>query len=253
MKAVILAGGRGTRLAPYTSVLPKPLLPLGQRPILEIIVSQLRDRGFTDITVAVGYLGHLIEAYFGDGRRFGVQMRYSYEDAPLGTAGPLTLISGLDQPFLAMNGDLLTDLDYSELYRYHLEQQAVVTVALYTKEVKIDLGVLQVNQRHEVEKYTEKPTYTYTVSMGIYVIDPAALRYIPRGQRFDFPDLVQKLLEEDQKISGYEFGGQWLDIGRPEDYARAAESFLKQAELPVTAPSSIPVLELQTAGSVDGH
>jgi NDP-sugar pyrophosphorylase family protein len=253
MKAVILAGGRGTRLAPYTSVLPKPLLPLGQRPILEIIVSQLRDRGFTDITVAVGYLGHLIEAYFGDGRRFGVHMRYSYEDAPLGTAGPLTLISGLDQPFLAMNGDLLTDLDYSDLYRYHLEQQAAITVALYTKEVKIDLGVLEVNQRHEVEKYTEKPTYTYTVSMGIYVIDPAALRYIPRGQRFDFPDLVQKLLEEDQKISGYKFGGQWLDIGRPEDYARAAESFLKQAELPVTAPASVPALELQTAGSVDGH
>ena len=224
MKAVILAGGRGTRLAPYTTVLPKPLMPLGNRPILEIIITQLRDSGFTEITLAVGYLAHLLQAYFGDGSRFGVNITYSFEETPLGTAGPLTLIDDIDEPVLVMNGDVLTNLDYGELYRDHLEKKAAITVSLYRKMVEISLGVLELDDSEQVLSYTEKPTHSYLASMGIYVVAPQVICGLAKGKRLDFPDLVQMLLEEGDKVSGYIFEGNWLDIGRPEDYAEAAKS-----------------------------
>lgn len=225
MKAVILAGGRGTRLQPYTTILPKPLMPLGDHPVLEIILCQLKRQGFTEITMAVGYLSHLLEAYFEDGSRFGVQIRYSREDEPLGTAGPLTLVPGLDEPFLVMNGDVLTDLDYSGLYAYHLEHNAAATISLYPKTVEISLGVLEVDNEDQVTSYQEKPTYSYLASMGIYVLSPQALAFMEKGQHCDFPDLVKILLQRGQRVCGRVFHGDWLDIGQPQDYLRAAESF----------------------------
>ncbi len=225
MKAVILAGGRGTRLAPYTTILPKPLMPLGNHPVLEIIICQLRKCGFTDITMAVGYLRHLLEAYFEHGERLGVHIDYSYEEEPLGTAGPLSLISGLDEPFLVMNGDVLTDLDYGALYAYHLENDAAATVSLYPKTVEISLGVLEVDDRSDVISYKEKPTYSYLASMGIYVLSPRALRLLKKGQRCDFPDLIRMLLEHDERVVGRVFRGDWVDIGQPQDYMRAVENY----------------------------
>jgi NDP-sugar pyrophosphorylase family protein len=177
MKAVLLAGGKGTRLGPYTAVFPKPLMPLGNHPILEVIICQLRSHGFTEIWLAVGHLSHLLRAYFGDGSQFGVSIYYSLEEQPLGTAGPLTLIPGLDEPFLVMNGDVLTDHDYGRLYRHHLGQGTAVTVGMYSKEVKIDLGVLVVNSSSDVANYVEKPTFNYPVSMGIYTPLGGRLRF----------------------------------------------------------------------------
>ncbi|MCS7221682.1 MAG: sugar phosphate nucleotidyltransferase [Anaerolineae bacterium] len=248
MQAVILAGGRGTRLAPYTTVLPKPLMPIGDRPILEIILYQLKQHGFTDITIAVGYLSHLLEAYFGDGSRFGITIRYSHEDQPLGTAGPLALISNsiLNEPFLVMNGDVLTDLNFSSMYRQHCDENAAITIGLYLKEMRIDFGVLQVSDDRRVISYVEKPSFPYMVSMGVYVLSPKVLEFIPKGQRFDFPDLVNLLLERGEKVMGYPFQGEWLDIGRPEDYARAAERLhslsLAEPSLPLVDCYEAPII-----------
>lgn len=225
MKAVILAGGRGTRLAPYTTILPKPLMPLGNHPVLEIILCQLKKHGFTEITMAVGYLRHLLEAYFEHGERLGVQIEYSYEDQPLGTAGPLSLIDGLDEPFLVMNGDVLTNLDFDALYAYHLEHGATATVSLYPKTVEISLGVLEVDERSEVVSYQEKPNYSYLASMGIYVFSPRVLDYLPTGQRCDIPDLIKTLLSHGEKVVGRVFHGDWVDIGRPQDYMMAVENY----------------------------
>jgi NDP-sugar pyrophosphorylase family protein len=224
-RAVILAGGKGARLAPYTTVLPKPLMPIGDMPILEIVIRQLRRAGVRDITLSVGYLASLLEAYFGDGRRWDVSLSYSRETEPLGTAGPLALVPGLDDTFLVMNGDLLTTLDYTEMARRHRESGAAATLGLFQKQVKIDLGVIEADGDGRVAGYVEKPTLTYEVSMGIYVMEPRVLGYIPRGQRFDLPDLIKSLIADRQPIVGYRFGGHWLDIGRQEDYAHAVEIF----------------------------
>jgi len=225
MKAVILAGGKGTRLAPYTAVLPKPLMPVGDLPILEIVIRQLRHYGVSDIVLAVGYLAELIKAYFGDGHRFGVRIRYSREEKPLGTAGPLTLIDGLDEPFLVMNGDLLTTLDYAKLAAHHADADAMCTIAMYRRSVQITLGVMQVNPEYRLLDYIEKPTYDYQVSMGAYVFDPTVLGYITAGQYLDFPDLIKMLLRDNRYVAGYPFDGYWLDIGRHDDYAQAMQEF----------------------------
>jgi NDP-mannose synthase len=225
MKAVILAGGKGARLAPYTAVLPKPLMPVGDRPILEIILGQLRHYGITDVVVAVGYLAELIEAYFGDGRRFGVNITYSREEKPLGTAGPIALIDGLDEPFLVMNGDLLTTLDYRRLLDHHRREGSICTIASYRRQVQVTLGVMQVDSNCRLLDYIEKPTYDYRVSMGAYVFEPGVLDYIAPGQHLDFPDLIKRLLRDGRHVAGYPFEGYWLDIGRHEDYAKAIEEF----------------------------
>lgn len=225
MKAVILAGGKGARLAPYTVVFPKPLIPVGDRPILEILISQLRHFGITELVLAVGHLAELIEAYFGDGSRFGVQITYSREHEPLGTAGPLGLIDGLSAPFLVMNGDLLTNLDYRRLVNAHLEGSALCTVAMYRRQVQISLGVMEVDDGGRLVDYIEKPTYDYRVSMGVYVFDPAVLRYLEPGKYLDFPNLIKILLRDSKTVIGYPFEGYWLDIGRHDDYAQAMEEF----------------------------
>ena len=232
MKTVILAGGKGTRLAPYTTIFPKPLVPIGDRPILEIIIRQLVRQGFGDILLSVGHLGELIEAYFQNGHRNipGLTLEYFREKQPLGTAGSLAMIPGLDETFLAMNGDILTTLNYQALIQYHRDRQAALTIAMHEKDVKIDLGVLETNERGELTSYREKPLYSFAVSMGIYVYEPHVLRYMPEGQYMDFPDLVKLLLNKGEKIVGFPSQDYWLDIGRREDYELAQLEFSSRAK-----------------------
>lgn len=226
MKAVILAGGKGTRLAPYTAVLPKPLMPMGDMPILEVVLRQLKSRGIDSVDIAVGHLAELIRALFGCGEKLGLDIRYSIEDAPLGTAGPLTLVDGLgEETFLVMNGDILTTLDYADLVRHHKAHGAVATIAMYTRQVKIDFGVLETDEHGRLRDIIEKPTKEYSVSMGIYVFEPHVLKYLKHNERRDFPDLVKDLLAAGEHVAVYPFSGYWLDIGRPDDFARAVEEF----------------------------
>ena len=225
IRAVVLAGGRGTRLAPYTTVLPKPLMPVGDMPILEILIRQLRRAGIRRVTLAVGHLAALLEAYFGDGTRLDVSLDYSYEDEPAGTAGPLALFDDLDTTFLVMNGDLLTTIDFEDLLRTHRERGAVATVGLFEKRVPIDLGIVDTDARGRVTNYTEKPTLTYEASVGIYAMEPSVLAHIERGKRLDLPDLVLRLIHAGADVQAYRFSGTWFDIGRPDDYAAASEHF----------------------------
>ncbi len=225
MKAVILAGGKGSRLAPYTKVIPKPLMPIGDMPILEVLLHQIKRAGVDEAILSVGHMASLLRAFFQEGQHLGMHIRYSYENTPLGTAGPLAMVDGLDETFLVMNGDVLTTLDFSELVRFHQESKAIVTIAMYNREVKIDLGVLQLNGENEIVGYLEKPSYNYQVSMGVYVFEPAVLSYIPQGQYFDFPNLILRLLESGQRVVGYPFGGYWQDLGRPDDYEQAILDF----------------------------
>lgn len=225
MRAVILAGGKGTRLKPYTTVFPKPLVPIDDMPILEVVIRQLKSNGFTSVTMAVGHLAELLMAYFGDGSKLGLKIDYSKEETPLGTAGPLAMIPGLTDTFLVMNGDILTTLRYRDLIAYHIQKGAAATIAMHERQVKIDLGVIETNAENDLTGYIEKPTYQYRVSMGIYVFSPAVLAYIRPGERLDFPDLVKLLLSKGEKVAGYPFSGYWLDIGRPDDYEQAVEEF----------------------------
>jgi NDP-sugar pyrophosphorylase family protein len=225
MRAIILAGGKGTRLAPYTTVLPKPLMPIGEMPILEIVIRQLERHGFDDLTLAVGYLAELLMAYCGDGSKFNVKLGYSREEQPLGTAGPIALVPDLNDTFLVMNGDLLTTIDYSAMLKYHRERGALATIACYQRDVKIDLGVIEIGPDNWVANYIEKPTYHYAVSMGIYLFEPAVLKYIKPNQRLDLPDLVMNLMKAEQRVNVFNFDGYWLDIGRHDDYEKAIEEF----------------------------
>lgn len=225
MRAVILAGGKGTRLAPYTTVFPKPLMPIGDMPILEVVLHQLKDAGVARVTMAVGYLAELLEAFFRDGSRLGLEIDYAFEDRPLGTVGPLTRIQGLDDTFLMMNGDVLTTLDYRDLVRAHKEGGAIATVATHQRDVRIDFGVLETDARGRLTEYIEKPTMHYRVSMGVYVFEPRILEYLEPGCHQDFPDLVQELIGNGEQVLSYPFSGYWLDMGRPDDYARAVEEF----------------------------
>jgi len=225
MKAIILAGGKGTRLAPYTAVLPKPLMPIGDVPILEVVIRQLKHAGFADITMAVGHLAELLMAYFGDGSKLGVNINYSRDEEPLGTAGPLKLVKKLTEPFLVMNGDLLTTIDYRKLWKQHARSNAIATVATYQRDAKIELGVIETDKQGWVTGYIEKPTYHYTVSTGIYIFSPIVLDYIPLQTRFDLPDLILDLLANGHQIATHPFDGYWLDIGRHDDYEQAIQIF----------------------------
>lgn len=225
MKAVILAGGKGTRLAPYTTVLPKPLMPVGDMPILEILIRQLRHHGVTDIVLCVGYLAPLLEAYFGDGKNRGVSIRYSYETEPLGTAGPLALLDDPGSTFFVMNGDLLTTIDFSAMLKFHHAHGRIATVGLADKKVKIDLGVVETSENGQLINYIEKPQLNYKISMGIYVFEPAVLPYVRGAGRIDLPDLVLKLVKERQSPMTFDSNCEWLDIGRTEDYMAASAEF----------------------------
>ena len=225
MKAVVLAGGKGARLAPYTHILPKPLMPIGDMPILEVLLRQMKRADVEDVVLTVGHLAALLRSYFGDGNQWDLRISYSYEKKPLGTAGPLSLVRGLDDTFLVTNGDVLTNLDLKKLIAYHKEKGGIATIATHRRQVRIDLGVVQWNGDGWISGYIEKPAYDYTVSMGIYVFEPRILPYIPVGEYLDFPDLILKLLAAGEKVSGYTFDGYWMDLGRPDDYTQANQDF----------------------------
>ncbi len=225
MKAVILAGGKGTRLAPYTTILPKPLMPIGDMPILEILLRQMKRAGVDEVILTVGHLAELLRTFFGDGERLDLQISYSYEDQPLGTAGPLSLLQGLDETFLVSNGDVLTNLDFRDLIHFHRQAGSAATIAMHARQVKIDLGVIQRDGGNRITGYIEKPRYDFHVSMGIYVFEPRVLKYIPCQQYFDFPDLVLRLIKNGECVMGYPFDGYWQDLGRPDDYMQAVEDF----------------------------
>jgi NDP-mannose synthase len=224
-KTVVLAGGRGTRLAPYTSVLPKPLMPVGDKSILEVVVGQLEEAGIVDIQFCVGYLAHLVQAVFDNRENGHVQITYVREQEALGTAAPLRLVKGLDSTFIAMNGDVLTTLDYHELVKYHRAQGNVLTIATHKRSIKIDYGMMHLDVMSRVRGFDEKPEIVSPVSMGIYVMEPAVLDHIPSGQYFDFPDLVRSLLAADEQVGAYLHDGLWFDIGRQDDYERAVEAW----------------------------
>jgi NDP-mannose synthase len=225
LRAIILAGGKGVRLAPLTEIIPKPLVPLGGMPIMEVVIRQLKAYGFQRITLAVGYLSELIKAYFQEGSKWGVKLDYSYEPQPLGTAGPLALIKDLNETFLVMNADVLTDLDYQELLRFHHRHGGLATISAYQREVKTDLGVIIPDGDYRIKDYLEKPTSTHLVSMGIYIFEPKVMEFIQPGEYLDFPDLVKVLLQAGHEVHYHTFAGYWLDIGRHEDYAKAAAEF----------------------------
>ena len=225
MKAVILAGGKGARLAPYTKVLPKPLMPIGDMPILEVILRQIKLAHITDVVLTVGHLSELLRTFFQDGSRLGLNITYSYEDSPLGTAGPVAFVPDLDETFLVTNGDVLSTLPLDQLIKFHKDQNAIATIATHHRSIKIDLGVIQWDGDARITGYIEKPSYDYSVSMGIYVFEPSVLSYIPKGKYYDFPELVKTLIEAGEKVVGYRFDGYWQDLGRPDDYESAAQDF----------------------------
>jgi len=225
MQAVILAGGRGTRLLPFTKVFPKPLVPLGEKPIIDTILRQLKHFGFTHITLAVGYMAEMIQTYIGSGERYGLEVQYAYEDEPLGTVGPLAQIHPLKQSFVVMNGDVITSLNYQELVTFHKKQGAIATIGTYQKNFKINLGIVQNDESYAIIDYIEKPTYTFKVSMGIYVFEPDVLDYIEPKKYLDFPDLVKRLIADRQPVVSYPFDGYWLDIGNHSDYEKAIEEY----------------------------
>jgi NDP-sugar pyrophosphorylase family protein len=225
MKAVVLAGGKGTRLAPYTNVLPKPLMPIGNMPILEVLLRQMKLAGFDEVILTVGHLAELLEAFFKDGSRFGIHIKYSIEDNPLGTAGPLALVENLTDTFLVCNGDILTTLDLRKLVKFHKAQGGIATIAMHQRQVKVNLGVIQMGDGNEIIGYVEKPSMDYMVSMGIYMFEPRILKYIEPNHYLDFPDLILRVLAANEKVHGYPFDGYWQDLGNPEDYQLAQQDF----------------------------
>jgi NDP-sugar pyrophosphorylase family protein len=228
--AVMLAGGLGSRLAPLTAIIPKPLVPIGRESIAEILLQQLAHRGVQRVIVSVGYLSHLIQAVLGDGSRFGLEVQYQHEDHPLGTVGPLRLVEDrLPDNFLVLNGDVLTDLDFDAVLKAHEASGRTLTVATYPKRVKVDLGVLQTRPDGHVFGFVEKPEYDYTVSMGVYAMSRKVLDYFQPGQAFGFDQLMLSMLAKGDPIGTFDGGkGRWLDIGRPSDFATAQETFLAE-------------------------
>ena len=226
MRAIILAGGKGTRLKPYTVTIPKPLVPIGgEMPILEIIIRQLAISGFDHITLAVNHLSNLIMAFFGDGSLWNIKIDYSLEESPLSTIGPLTLIPDLPDNFLVMNGDILCNLNYLNFYNYHIQADNDVTVSTFKRESKIDFGVLQYNEENLICSFTEKPTYYFDVSMGVYCLNRRVVEQLAKGEPYGFDNLMIDGIKNKNKILVKPFDGYWLDIGRPEDYENANENY----------------------------
>jgi NDP-mannose synthase len=223
-RAVILAGGKGTRLRPYTVVLPKPLMPLGDFPILEVVVRQLVRSGFDRITMAVNHQAELIRAFFGDGSRWRATIDYSLEDRPLGTIGPLRLIPDLPDHFLVMNGDVLTDLDYAQFHDAHAAGQSEFTISSYIRQQKTDYGVLQ-TQGQRLTGFREKPCSTFEVSMGVYMMSRSLLKMVPPERTYGFDTLMEDMITTGREVCVKRFDGYWLDIGRPDDYMQAIDEF----------------------------
>jgi NDP-mannose synthase len=230
MQAIILAGGRGRRLMPYTTVLPKPLMPIGDLSILEVIIRQLIRKNFDDIIISTGYLHELMMAYIKSHDDLEASIRFSHESQPLGTIGPLHLISDLEDNFLVMNGDILTDLDYLKLFEFHHKMNSLASIATFKRDVNIDFGVLQYDEHRKINKFIEKPTYSFEVSMGVYVFGRGILDLVPKEKPFGFDDLMHSLIKNGKEAYSYPYAGYWLDIGRPDDYARSIEEFEKNKD-----------------------
>jgi len=223
MKIVIQAGGKGLRLRPYTNILPKPLLPVGSKPVLELLLRWVRRHGFRDVYITTGYLGHLIGAYCGNGRDWDLRIRYSEEKEPLGTIGAINLLRDeLTEPFLVINGDVLTDLNINAFVRSHRASGAKLSVAAMRRSVRVDFGVMDI-ENNSVVGFREKPRLGHMVSMGIYCMEPEILDYIPRGIAFGFDDLIFRMLDAKAKVNAFQHDGFWLDVGRIEDFQKAQE------------------------------
>jgi NDP-sugar pyrophosphorylase family protein len=222
-RAIILAGGKGTRLRPYTMTLPKPLVPLGDKPILERIIEQLKSHGFTHVTITVNHMAEIIKAFFGDGSKWDIKIDYTLESKALSTMGPLTLVEDLPKNFLVMNGDVLTDLNFTEFYDNHVNKDSIFTIASHRRSEMIDYGLLHHDENQKITHFEEKPHYDFLVSMGVYMVNKGVMEYIPEDTFFGFDHLMYKLLEVNKPATVFEFGGFWLDIGRPSDYELATE------------------------------
>jgi NDP-sugar pyrophosphorylase family protein len=238
VKAVIMAGGQGTRLAPYTTVLPKPLMPLSDRPIVDVLLRQLVAAGIEEISISVGHLGSLIESWIRSEADYGVPIHFVYEDQPLGTAGSLRRIGSLDEPFLAMNGDILTTLVLGDLAAHRAERGAIAAMAVKERTVPVEYGVVHADGHGNVERLEEKPTLRYTVSMGVYAFDPRILELIEPDERIDFPDVLGRALDSGETVATYPFDGYWRDIGNHDDYEAAITEFSAAPErfIGATAP-----------------
>ncbi|MEW6165113.1 MAG: sugar phosphate nucleotidyltransferase [Pseudomonadota bacterium] len=224
-RAIILAGGKGTRLRPYTVVLPKPLMPIGEFPILEVIIRQLVRHGFDHVTMAVNHQAEIIKAYFQDGARWGIRIDYSLEDKPLSTMAPLRLIDDLPDNFLVMNGDILTDLDFAGFFDEHAVKRNIFTISGHVREQRVDYGVLEMDAGNRLTGFKEKPSRKYLVSMGVYMASRSILDFIPEGRSYGFDNLMLDLMAAGKPASVRKFEGYWLDIGRPDDYVQAIEEF----------------------------
>lgn len=241
-RVVVLAGGAGTRLRPYTAVLPKPLMPVGDRPVLDIVLRQLRAAGAEHVTIATGYLAELIETFCGDGRAYGLKIDYFREREPLGTVGALATIDDLEEPFMVMNGDVLTDMSYEALMTDHRASGAAATIATTGRTIEVTLGVMHfqdVRDDARVTDYTEKPTLYYEASMGVYAFDPGVLRFIEPNVRLDFPDLILRLIAAKEHVHAHRPDAYWLDLGRHDDYELAMAEFeaMRDRLLPAAPPS----------------
>ena len=230
-RAVILAGGKGSRLRPYTVVLPKPLMPIGEFPILEVVVRQLADNGFDHITMAVNHQAEIIKAYFNSGSKWGIKIDYSLERKPLGTMGPLKLIDDLPEHFLVMNGDVLTDLDYSAFYREHVFSGNTLTISSCARELRSEFGVLEIDGFNTLQGFHEKPVTKHNVSMGVYMLTREVLGYIPADREYGFDELIKDMMEVEEEVHVRMHEGFWLDIGRPDDYIQAIDMFEENAEM----------------------
>lgn len=226
MLAIVLAGGKGTRLRPFTTTIPKPLVPVGERPILSIVIDQLQSAGVERVILAINHMAELIMGVFGDGERHNICIEYSVEREPLGTMGPLRLLSDLPENFLVMNGDVLTDLDYRVLFQSHIASGSDLTIATYSREVASDFGVLRIEAgNNRVVGFEEKPVFRFDVSMGVYVFRRSVIERVPRDRPYGFDDLVIDMLARGDRIGSHRHYGYWLDLGRPEDYDRANQDY----------------------------
>jgi NDP-sugar pyrophosphorylase family protein len=224
-RAVLLAGGKGTRLRPYTLTMPKPLVPIGDMPIIEIIIRQLVKFGFEHITITVNHMADMIKEFCGDGSKWGIKIDYSLETKPLSTMGPLKLIPDLPENFLVMNGDVLTDIDFSEFYNEHVNKESIFTISAYERDHKVDYGVLESNEENKLVAFKEKPILHYNVSMGVYMVNRKCLDIIPEDTFYGFDHLMLDLIKNNTPAIVRPYKGYWLDIGRPDDYEQACNEF----------------------------
>ncbi|ACL59197.1 nucleotidyltransferase family protein [Methylobacterium nodulans] len=233
MKAIVLAGGKGTRLMPYSALIPKPLMPIGEMPILELLLRQMKHHGISEVILAVNHLHHLIRSFFGDGSSLGLKITYSVEDKALGTSGPITAnLDALSDDFLVSNGDLLTNLDFGAMMRQHIARQVAATIATQSRAMQADYGALTVDKDNLIREYREKPIFSFEASMGLYVLSKKAVRpHLPVNTFFDMPDLIKSLIEADQPVLSYNETCNWIDIGKPNDYGRAQERFAAEPNL----------------------